>query len=101
VDGYWLFVRGSEQLELERRGSCDGVELVVTLTGEPPRVHAFPDLLALTRFQTDMEHFLVWTGWSFVEFSPERRSGRDRRKWPRLEERRRWWTDGRVPPRRH
>jgi hypothetical protein len=42
-----------------------------------------------------MEAMLVQTGWSFVEFSPDQRAGRDRRGWPRLpNDRRRWWTDG-------
>ena len=46
---------------------------------------------------------LLKTGWSFNEFLPDRRSVADRRTWPRLTERRRWWTDGllrRYIPRR-
>jgi hypothetical protein len=95
VEARWVFVRGNQRLELTRATLPDCVQLVVTLSGEPRRVHTFPDLLTLTRFQSDMEQVLVWTGWTFVEFSPDRRTGRERRKWPRLEERRRWWTDAR------
>jgi hypothetical protein len=44
-----------------------------------------------------MEAFLLKSGWSFVEFSPERRRGSERRRLPRLlGDRRRWWTDGMV-----
>ena len=93
-----MFARAGQRLELKQCRTPDGVHLVVTPPGEPPRVHSFPDLPALTRFQSDMEHVLVWTGWSLVEFSPERRRGRDRRQWPRLEERRRWWTDATGVP---
>jgi len=46
------------------------------------------------RFQADMETLLTHTGWSFVGFQPERRGRRDRRTMPRMNERRRWWTDG-------
>ena len=42
-----------------------------------------------------METFLLKTGWVLTSFSPERRGGRDRRSFPRIDdERRRWWTDG-------
>jgi hypothetical protein len=42
-----------------------------------------------------MEHFLIKTGWSLEQFSPDRRTGQDRRGFPRVDvDRRRWWTDG-------
>jgi len=97
VEARWIFVREDQRLELTRSALPDCVQLVVRLSGEPERVHTFPDLLTLTRFQADMEQVLVWTGWTFVEFSPDRRAGRDRRGMPRIEERRRWWTDGVRP----
>jgi len=102
-DYVWTFSRGEETLELRRRKSTDGFLLVIReSTGE--RSYFFPEIAALMPFQSDMETFLLNTGWSFVHFSPERRAGRDRRQWPRLTERRRWWTDGRhepaTPPRR-
>jgi hypothetical protein len=50
----------------------------------------------LTTFQADMEAFLVQSGWSFEAFSPDRRSGRDRRQFPRVSDRRRWWTDSKT-----
>ena len=56
--------------------------------------------LTLMRFQADMEEFLVTTGWSLLEFFPDQRTGRDRRTFPRINERRRWWTDALKPTRR-
>jgi hypothetical protein len=93
-DCVWTFRRRSEQLLLRREQTPTGVNLVVIENGTP-RSFAFSDVDRLIAFQTDMESFLVRTGWTFVAFSPERRSGRDRRQMPRMTERRRWWTDGR------
>jgi hypothetical protein len=91
---HWLFGRDSQTVKIERLGDGDDdLTLVITANDDPPRRYAFPDLVALTRFQADMEEFLVTTGWSLIEFYPERRSGRDRRTFPRIAERRRWWTD--------
>jgi len=92
----WIFSRDAERLELERPDAADGVELTVITRGEAPRQYEFADARARARFQTDMEAMLVGTGWLLVGFEPERRRGRDRRRFPRLEERRRWWTD--PPP---
>jgi hypothetical protein len=101
-DQAWVFERPTgERLELGRRTTPDGLLLVVT-GQDAPRSYFFRDLQALVAFQRDMEAFLIGTGWRFVSFSPDRRSGRDRRRLPRLTERRRWWTDsknerGRTP----
>ena len=91
-DPVWTFRRRSEQLQLRREETANGVNLIVTENGTP-RSFAFTDLDRLIAFQSDMEAFLVRTGWSFVAFAPDRRTGRDRRQMPRLTERRRWWTD--------
>jgi hypothetical protein len=90
----WTFRRRTEQLVLRREETSTGVNLVVTENGTS-RSFAFTDINRLVAFQSDMEAFLVRTGWTFVAFIPERRSGRDRRLMPRMTERRRWWTDGR------
>ena len=101
---HWLFGRGDHKVKIERGGASDGEEadltLIITANDDPPRRYAFPDLISLTRFQADMEEFLVTTGWSLLEFFPERRSGRDRRTFPRINERRRWWTDALGKPKR-
>jgi len=88
----WTFVRGDTRLELAREETRAGVNLIVSAGGEP-RTFAFASLERLVRFQSDMESLLLRTGWSFTAFAPDRRSNRERRSFPRLRERRRWWTD--------
>jgi len=95
-DLVWTFEREGERLEIRRNARGDAINLTVTRGGEP-HTYGFRDALELISFQNDMEELLVQTGWSFVEFSPEQRIGRDRRTWPRMTERRRWWTDGVRP----
>jgi hypothetical protein len=95
----WTFERAGQTLEIRRRDVPEGVLLVVT-GDEAPRSYFFPDLETLIPFQADMESFLVSTGWTFVAFTPDRRTGRDRRGFPRRDdERRRWWTDSKKPDR--
>lgn len=91
----WMFVRGAECIEVTQRALAEGPELVVAHNGTA-RSYGFDSVSRLARFQTDMETFLLNTGWQFRQFSPERRRGRDRRGFPRVAERRRWWTDGTV-----
>ena len=88
----WTFARDKERISIGRRTvAC---ALVVVRPDDERREYRFPDADALTRFQSDMEAFLLTSGWTLLKFGPERRLGRDRRRFPRLEERRRWWTDG-------
>jgi hypothetical protein len=88
----WTFARAGDELTIARPGQS-GLLLIVTLN-DSSRTFTFPDEKATMRFQADMETLLTHTGWSFVGFLPERRNRRDRRTFPRLAERRRWWTDG-------
>jgi len=92
-EGAWTFRRRSEQLLLRREETPTGVNLLVIENGTC-RSFSFTDLDRLVAFQSDMEAFLVRTGWTFSAFAPDRRRGRDRRQMPRMTERRRWWTDG-------
>lgn len=90
----WTFGRGADRLVLTREETAHGVNLIVGGEGVP-RVYSFSDLAPLVRFQSDMESFLLRTGWQFIDFAPDRRSGVDRRDFPRIaNDRRRWWTDG-------
>jgi hypothetical protein len=96
----WTFVRGDEGEERltivrDTEISPPCVRLIVTVAGAA-RSFDFADLAAAVAFQSDMEAFLLKSGWAFIEFSPERRTGIDRRHGPRLWERRRWWTDGTI-----
>ena len=91
----WTFERGTQHLELRRREADDGIFLIIAGDGTS-RSYRFDEMMALVNFQCDMEALLLKTGWTFVEFSPERRTGTERRTWPRMTERRRWWTDGQL-----
>lgn len=97
TDGTWTFTKGGASLTLERRaGQRDEVILLVRQP-DGAREFAFENFELLSRFQEDMETFLLRTGWMLASFSPERRSLLDRRTFPRVtNDRRRWWTDG-VP----
>jgi len=89
----WKFERDTQRLEVARHETEDGWRLVLTCS-DTPRSYSFSSLDVLTRFQSDMEAFLLKTGWRFLGFSPERRRGCDRRTFPRVQDRRRWWSDG-------
>jgi hypothetical protein len=94
MEWVWTFEREKRRLSIARRGPAETPALVVLAPDDRPREYRFADLPSLIRFQTDMETFLLRTNWALVKFSPERRHGRDRRTFPRLDERRRWWSDG-------
>jgi len=88
----WTFGKEKERISLGR--SPDSCVLVVVSGRDQLREYRFADLSGLRVFQADMEAFLRKTGWTLLGFYPERRRReRDRRQVPRLEERRRWWTD--------
>lgn len=90
----WTFHRDGQQLTLRRREIDERFELELSGPGAP-RTYRFDEMTALVKFQSDMEHFLIKTGWSLEQFSPDRRTGQDRRTFPRVDvDRRRWWTDG-------
>jgi hypothetical protein len=89
----WTFERAGQRLEIRREQADSSTRLMLTSEGLP-RTYRFDDPSRLMKFQKDMESLLLQTGWSFVAFSPDRRTGIERRRWPRLDERRRWWTDG-------
>jgi hypothetical protein len=94
----WTFSRNGEQLEIRRTPVPDGFHLGVSGDG-PPRTYFFADLSRLESFQADFEKFLLGTGWTFLKFEPDRRTGRERRHYGRLlTDRRRWWTDGLPGP---
>jgi hypothetical protein len=94
----WTFSRNGEHLEIRRTPATDGFLLGVNGDG-PPRTYFFPELARLESFQADFEKFLLGTGWTFVKYAPDRRTGRERRHYSRLlTDRRRWWTDGMPGP---
>ena len=88
----WTFGKGGDRLSLGRQSESDA--FVVAGPNEEVREYRFTDPARLLAFQSDMEAFLLRTGWTLLAYSPERRRRRrDRRGFPRLADRRRWWTD--------
>ncbi len=86
----WTFGKDKGRITLGRRsGSC---VLIVARARDEVREYRFADASALRIFQTDMETFLVKTGWTQLKYFPERRRDLDRRRVPRLAERRRRWN---------
>ena len=67
-----MFERGDERLVLQRHDEEEGLALTIT-NAEGSRSVPFSDRAALVTFQTNMEQFLVRTGWSLATFAPERR----------------------------
>lgn len=96
VDPHWVFSRDGDRLEIRRETVDEGIVLVIEGPDSAPHSYLFTDLAKLESFQTDMERLLLDTHWAFEEFGPDRRSGHDRRSFPRINnDRRRWWTDSR------
>ena len=94
----WTFGKEKARISLGRRP--DSCVLIVVRGRDQVREYRFADVTRLRVFQTDMEGFLRKTGWTLLSFSPERRRrDRDLRRVPRLEERRRWWSDARSAER--
>jgi hypothetical protein len=88
----WTFGKEKDRISFGRQPEA-GV-LVVVRGRNQVREYLFADASSLRAFQSDMEAFLRRTGWTLLEFYPERRRrDRDRRRFPRFQERRRWWTD--------
>jgi hypothetical protein len=72
----WVFVRDTTTIRVRR---LPGSTLHIESSEGNERVFPFADLDELTAFHCGFEQHLVATGWSLVEFGPERRSGQDRR----------------------
>ena len=80
-------------MDIRRYVSADGPILEVS-GGDAPETTAFNDLAGLVAYQSALETRLLANGWTLIAFSPERRSGKDRRAAARGQvDRRRWWTD--------
>jgi len=91
----WTFERATERLIVRRRMELEAFELEIESSDGVPRVHRFEEEDKFLAFQDDLQYMLVHSGWTLVEFAPDRRTGRDRRGFPRKHtDRRRWWTDG-------
>lgn len=91
----WTFERGRDWVEIRREETGDGAMLLVVSGGHASvGSTAYADVMALIRQQSVLEATLLEDGWSLTSFTPERRSGAERRTAKReTMDRRRWWTD--------
>jgi hypothetical protein len=93
----WTFDRQGEQLIVQRDAADETSCALIVTRASVSRTIRFPELPALVRFQSNMDTFLLRTGWLLLTYAPDRRR-RDRRSFPRVSnDRRRWWTDGVQP----
>jgi hypothetical protein len=94
IESRWTFERRQERLTIQREPAEDGgLQLSVTENGRL-RVFHFDNVERLVTFQSDMEASLINVGWTLVDFVPDRRGGRERRRASRpAGDRRRWWTN--------
>ena len=72
----WVFVRDTTTIRIQRLA---GLTLHIESSTGNERVFSFSDVNEVTAFHCGFEQHLIATGWSLVEFGPERRSGQDRR----------------------
>ena len=74
----WLFVRGPDEITLERITS---VCLAVASTTSDRQLHDFGSAVSLLEFQAELHKHLMETGWDLEDFRPDRRTRRhDRRQ---------------------
>src|SRR6476646_9644116 len=78
----WTFERGSERLIVRRRTEPDAFAIEIETGDGVPRAHRFEEEDQFLVFQSDLQYMLVHSGWTLVEFEPDRRKGRDRRGFP-------------------
>jgi hypothetical protein len=72
----WVFARNGITIRVLRLPERT---LQIESSEDQTRRFEFPDIDELTAFHLGFEQHLVATGWSLVEFEPERRSASERR----------------------
>ena len=89
VETTWLFVRGMDSVRLIRAATPEGrSRLLVYGPGNTQEVHEFPDTVACSASESEMERKLVAEGYTLDQFT-DRRNGDERRLAPRGPDRRR------------
>jgi hypothetical protein len=97
VEYVWVFERDGERCEIRRPEQASGDAVLTVHRNGAVQSYAFRDVSSLIMFQGELEASLLGSGWSFLQFSPERRTGQDQLQRARtIERRRRWLPD--PPP---
>jgi hypothetical protein len=90
IEVVWTLARQDQRLSLHRERTECGFWLIEDRPGAGIDAYFFPDIASLIRQETDLVTARQQDGWSLIEFSPERRSGVDRRQEARGPDRRQW-----------
>jgi hypothetical protein len=89
VETIWLFVRGADSVRVIRASTPEGrARLLIYGPGNTQATHEFPDGVACTERESEIERGLVADGFMLEQFT-DRRGGLDRRGLPRGADRRR------------
>jgi hypothetical protein len=80
LETVWTFARGNERLQLRHANTDQGLLLIEQHDDLPERSYFFQDVNPLVLFEHELIARLQQTGWTLVEFSPERRTGAERRQ---------------------
>jgi hypothetical protein len=74
INARWSFARGDELLQIHHVRTAEGLFVIERHDGFPDRSFYFADLLHLAQFHEELVARLLDTGWSLVDFWPERRA---------------------------
>ena len=91
-DLMWAFRKDHDRLEISHEASSEAIVLLVNRSTGEHQTFRFDDHVSLVRFQESFTEHLLVAGWHFVEFTPERRAARDRRRMVREGQNRRRFT---------
>jgi hypothetical protein len=80
LDTVWTFARGDERLQLRHGKTEEGLLLIEHHDDLPERSFFFQDLPPLLLFEKELIARLQQTGWTIIEFSPDRRTSAERRR---------------------
>jgi hypothetical protein len=85
VETTWLFVRGGDSVRVIRATTPEGrARLLIYGPGNSQATHEFPNVVACTTREAEIEQEMVAEGFILEQFT-DRRSGIDRRSTPRGE----------------
>jgi hypothetical protein len=83
VETIWLFVRGADSVRVIRAATPEGrARLLIYGPGNTHETHEFPNVVACTTREAEIERDLVAGGFTLEQFT-DRRSGTERRTAPR------------------
>lgn len=73
-----VFARAGRTIVVRHCGTADGAVLVVLGDDRDSQSYCFPELTALQRFRSRLEHFLIETGWYLLDTTQAATAGMPR-----------------------